>query len=122
MLTLRLARAGTHKRPVYQLVAADKRARRDGRFVENLGYYIPHRDILVFKQDRIDYWMGVGAQVTDTARRLIRQAKKNGNTEPVVKPKYVAPVVEAVAAKPGEKKAEPAEAKKAEAPAEKQAE
>ncbi|MEO1229451.1 MAG: 30S ribosomal protein S16 [Myxococcota bacterium] len=87
MLMLRLSRAGSKKRPVYHLVAADRRARRDGRFIENLGYYWPARDILVLKQDRIDHWLSVGAQMTDTARALVRKARREGNTEPVAKPR-----------------------------------
>ena len=87
MLMLRLSRAGSKKRPVYHLVAADRRARRDGRFIENLGYYWPARDILVLKQDRIDHWLSVGAQMTDTARALVRKARREGNSEPVAKPR-----------------------------------
>jgi small subunit ribosomal protein S16 len=82
MLMLRLARAGSKKRPVYHLVAADKRARRDGRFIENLGYYIPTRDILVLQQDRIDQWVNVGAQMTDTAKALVKKARKQGPRPP----------------------------------------
>lgn len=82
MITLRLARAGSKKRPVYHLVAADRRARRDGRFVENLGYYIPGRKVLVVKQDRVEYWLSVGAQPTETARHVIRRARKAGPVEP----------------------------------------
>ncbi len=128
MLTLRLSRAGTKKRPVYHLVAADKRARRDGRFVENLGYFIPNRDVLVLKQDRIAYWESVGAQVTPTAKQLIRKARNHGNVEPVAKPAYEAPVVKPVEpkveAKPEAAKAEaaPAEEAKPEAAAEAPAE
>ena len=103
MLTLRLSRAGTKKRPVYHLVAADKRARRDGRFVENLGYFIPSRNVLVLKHDRINYWLSVGAATTEVARRLIKKSMIEGNTEPQAKPKYVAPAV-----KPIEVKAAPA--------------
>ena len=113
MLTLRLARRGTKKRPVYHLVAADRRARRDGRFVENLGYYIPGRNVLVVKQDRVDYWLGVGAQTTETAHHLIRRAKKHGNLEPAAKPKYTPPPPKA---KPAEKKKAASEAKGDEAP------
>ena len=91
MLMLRLARAGSKKRPVYHLVAADRRARRDGRFIENLGYYIPARDILVLKQDRIDHWLAVGAQQTDTAKALIKKAKRDGNKEPVAKARPTLP-------------------------------
>lgn len=78
MLTLRLARAGTKKRPVFHLVATPSRNRRDGRFVENLGYFIPSKNILVLKQDRVTYWLGVGAEVTETARHLIRLSRKAG--------------------------------------------
>lgn len=75
MLTLRLARAGTKKRPVFHLVATDSRSRRDGRFVEKLGYFIPQRDILVLEHDRIDHWRSVGATVSETAKNLIRRSK-----------------------------------------------
>lgn len=51
MVTLRLARAGTKKRPVYHLVATDWRDRRDGRFIEKLGYFIPGRDLLVVNDE-----------------------------------------------------------------------
>lgn len=88
MLMLRLARAGSKKRPVYHLVAADRRARRDGRFIENLGYYVPSRDILVLRQDRIDHWLSVGAQATDTAGAIIKKARrKSGLEEASSKPK-----------------------------------
>ena len=113
MLTLRLARAGSKKRPVYHLVAADRRARRDGRFVENLGYYIPNRKVLVLKHDRIDYWLGVGAQVTDTARGLINKSKRAATGEaaasanaPVATPVVSKPAETKAAAKPEPKKAE----------------
>ena len=115
MLTLRLSRAGTKKRPVYHLVAADKRSRRDGRFVENLGYFMPNRDVLVLKQDRVDYWLSVGAQATETARQVIRKARSQGNVEPVSKPKYSPPPAKPVEPKKAEVKQEAAPA---EAPAE----
>jgi small subunit ribosomal protein S16 len=76
MLILRLARAGTKKRPVYHLVATDSRNRRDGRFVENLGYFIPSKDVVVLKQDRVDYWLSVGAETSEVASHLIRTARK----------------------------------------------
>lgn len=76
MLTLRLARAGTKKRPVYHLVATDSRSRRDGRFIENLGYFIPNKDVVVLKTDRVEYWTKCGAQISETAQQLIRTAKK----------------------------------------------
>jgi small subunit ribosomal protein S16 len=76
MLTLRLARAGTKKRPVYHLVATDSRNRRDGRFVENLGYFIPTKDVIVLKQDRVTYWLENGAEVSEVAKHLIRRSRK----------------------------------------------
>jgi small subunit ribosomal protein S16 len=76
MLTLRLARAGAKKRPVYHLVATDSRNRRDGRFVENLGYFIPSKDVIVLKQDRVDYWLSVGAMPSGVASHLFRTARK----------------------------------------------
>jgi small subunit ribosomal protein S16 len=76
MVTLRLARAGTKKRPVYHLVATNSRDRRDGRFIENLGYFIPNREVLVLKHDRIAYWRGVGATLSDTALELIKKSQK----------------------------------------------
>ena len=91
MLTLRLARAGTKKRPVYHLVATDSRSRRDGRFIENLGYYIPNKNVLVLKQDRIEHWLNVGATMSETAGQLIRKAKRHGNTQIAAKPKYQPP-------------------------------
>lgn len=76
MLTLRLSRVGSKKRPVYHLVATDSRSRRDGRFIENLGYFIPFKDVVVLKSDRVEYWKKQGAQVSETAANLIRAAKK----------------------------------------------
>ena len=75
MVTLRLARAGTKKRPVYHLVATDSRDRRDGRFIVKLGYFIPGRDLLVVNNDRVEYWLGVGALPSDTAKDLIKKSK-----------------------------------------------
>jgi small subunit ribosomal protein S16 len=74
MVTLRLARAGTKKKPVYHLVATNSRSRRDGRFIENLGYFIPAKDVLVLKHDRIEHWTKVGATVSETAKNLIKQS------------------------------------------------
>ena len=61
---LRLSRGGARKRPFYRIVAADTRCPRDGRFLEKLGTYNPllEKGGLTLKQDRVDYWLGVGAQ------------------------------------------------------------
>ena len=74
---LRLKRMGRRHRPFYRVAAMDARRKRDGRVLEELGYYDPiNKDLgaqLVLKQDRIDYWLSVGAQPTDTVRRLIER-------------------------------------------------
>jgi small subunit ribosomal protein S16 len=122
MMMLRLARAGTKKRPVYHVVAADRRSRRDGRYVEQLGYFEPQRDVLVVNQERVDYWLAQGAQPSETVGKLIRQVKIHGNTELATKPAYEPPPVEAAPAKPAEAEAAPAKPAEAEAaPAEAEA-
>ena len=75
---IRLARAGAKKRPFYRIVAADARAPRDGRFLEKLGTYNPltEEGTLELKRDRVDYWLGVGAQPTATVKRLLRKDAK----------------------------------------------
>ena len=75
MLSIRLRRAGTTKKPHYRVVVADSRAWRDGRFVEILGHYDPRKDPAVVKidADRANYWIGKGAQPSDTVRSLLKQ-------------------------------------------------
>ena len=77
MIRLRLQRHGSKKRPVYRIVAADQRAPRDGRFRELLGTYDPRRTPIMvnLKMDRVDYWLGVGAQPTQTVTDLIRKVR-----------------------------------------------
>ena len=79
---LRLQRHGTKKRPFYRVVAADSRCMRDGRFLEIVGTYNPVAQPAQtkFKFDRIDYWVGTGAQMSDTVRNLVKQARKNEET------------------------------------------
>lgn len=74
MVKLRLRRIGRKKMPIYQLVATDARARRDGAFLEDLGRYEPKKKphTVTLKEDRVAYWLSVGAQPTATARSLIR--------------------------------------------------
>jgi small subunit ribosomal protein S16 len=71
---LRLARMGAKKRPFYRVVAADERACRDGKFLETLGHYDPtaRPKVISIDRQRLDYWVGVGAQLSDTVRRLLR--------------------------------------------------
>ena len=80
MVVIRLSRGGSKARPFYNIVVADKRERRDGRFIERLGFYNPGaketEEGLRIAQDRLTYWQGVGAQASDTVLRLIKQAAK----------------------------------------------
>ncbi|MBO4353115.1 MAG: 30S ribosomal protein S16 [Eggerthellaceae bacterium] len=76
---IRLARHGAKKRPYYRIVVADSRARRDGRFIEEVGRYNPcvTPSFVSFDKDRLEYWLGVGAQPTDTVARLIKNAQES---------------------------------------------
>ncbi len=76
---IRLRRDGAKKRPFYHVVAADCRRARNGRFIEQLVYYNPvvaadAESIVVLKEDRIRYWLSVGASPSDTAAALLRKA------------------------------------------------
>lgn len=75
MVRLRLQRHGAKKRPFYRVVAADKRAPRDGRFIELLGTYDPLTEppVVRLNKDRVDYWVGVGAQPSETVSALIKK-------------------------------------------------
>ena len=72
---IRLRRMGAKKRPFYRVVVADGRAPRDGRFIETLGYYNPCVDPAEVKinTERAQYWIGNGAQPTDTAQALLKK-------------------------------------------------
>ena len=80
MVVIRLARGGAKKRPFYNIVVSDSRERRDGRFIERIGFYNPiasgGEEGLRIAQDRLSYWVGVGAQTSPTVDRLIKQAGK----------------------------------------------
>jgi small subunit ribosomal protein S16 len=75
MLSIRLRRTGSTKRPYYRVVVADSRSWRDGRFVEVLGHYDPRREPAVVKIDteRARYWLDKGAQASDTVRSLLER-------------------------------------------------
>ena len=81
MVTIRLARHGSKKNPFYHVTVADRAARRDGRFIERVGFYNPvargQSEMLRIDLDRVDYWLGVGAQPTEVVKQLIHQARKN---------------------------------------------
>jgi small subunit ribosomal protein S16 len=78
MVVIRLARGGAKKRPFYNLVVADSRRARDGRFIERIGFYDPMapagRERLRLDRDRLTYWKGKGAQLSDTVARLVKPA------------------------------------------------
>jgi small subunit ribosomal protein S16 len=71
-------RMGSKKRPSYRIVVKEKQSKRDGAFLENVGTYNPTRQPaeITLKAERVDYWIGKGAQPTDTVRQLIKQAAK----------------------------------------------
>ena len=75
---IRLRRMGKKKQPHYRIVVADSRSPRDGRFVENLGYYNPlkHPDGFKVDVDRVDYWLGEGAVPSPTVRSLVSHARE----------------------------------------------
>jgi small subunit ribosomal protein S16 len=77
MVVIRLARGGSKKRPFFNIVATDSRSRRDGRFIERVGFYNPGAkgtEGLRIAADRLSYWQGVGAQLSPTVARLAKQA------------------------------------------------
>lgn len=78
MVVIRLSRAGAKKRPFFNIVATDSRSRRDGRFIERLGFYNPiasgKDEGFRIAQDRLAHWQGVGAQLSPTVERLVKQA------------------------------------------------
>jgi len=85
MVKIRLARFGKKKQPIYRIVAADIRARRDGRFLERVGWYNPRakedETKLELKLDRIQHWLSVGAKPTDTVANLIKPALEQAAKE-----------------------------------------
>lgn len=80
MVVIRLARGGAKGRPFFNIVVADSRNRRDGRFIERLGFYNPvaagGEQPLRVAMDRVTYWSGVGAKLSPTVQRLVEQSRK----------------------------------------------
>ena len=76
MVIIRLARGGAKKTPFYNVVVADSRNRRDGRFIERVGFYNPSAragaEALRVDQERVTFWQGQGAQLSDTVARLVK--------------------------------------------------
>ena len=78
-LRIRLSRGGAKKRPYYRIVVADSRSPRDGKFIERVGTYNPmvpqdHPERIVLKEERVKYWMGVGALPSDRVAKFLGQA------------------------------------------------
>jgi len=80
MVSIRLSRAGAKKRPFYHLVVTDSRNRRDGRYIERIGYFNPvgldHEENLRVDLERADYWIGQGAQPSDRVASLLKKLRK----------------------------------------------
>ena len=90
MVVIRLARGGARNRPFYSVVVADSRNRRDGRFIERVGFYNPRRetgtDVLRLEHDRIAYWISKGAQASEAVAKLIKKAPKPGDAPAAAEP------------------------------------
>ena len=86
MVVIRLSRGGSKARPFYNIVVADKRNRRDGRFIERIGFYNPMargaEEPLRIATDRLTYWTSVGAEPSDTVARLVKQGAKAAAVAP----------------------------------------
>lgn len=82
MVTIRLARRGAKKSPFYQIVVADIRAKRDGRYIERIGFFNPvavgGETKLRLDRARADYWLSQGAQPTERVAQLLKQAAREG--------------------------------------------
>jgi small subunit ribosomal protein S16 len=78
MVVIRLARGGAKKRPFYNIVVTDSRSRRDGRFIERVGFYNPiasaNEEALRISLDRISFWQERGAQLSDTVAGLVKRS------------------------------------------------
>jgi small subunit ribosomal protein S16 len=92
MVVIRLARGGAKKRPFYNVVVADSRSRRDGRFIERVGFYNPianaNEEGLRLSFDRISFWQERGAKLSDTVAGLVKNSARK--VAPVVAPAAVA--------------------------------
>lgn len=79
MVTIRLARGGSKKRPFYHLTVANSRNARDGRFIERIGFFNPLATggevRLSVQQERADYWLAQGAQASERVAQLLKEAK-----------------------------------------------
>jgi len=79
MVKIRLSRGGAKKKPFYHIIVADSRKSRDGRNIERIGFFNPvargQEERLRLDLERVDYWTGVGAQITDRVKSLVSEAR-----------------------------------------------
>ncbi len=75
MVKIRLSRTGKRNAPSYRIVVVDSRAKRDGRVIENLGFYDPKTkpQTIKFNRERLEYWLSQGAQMTTTVKKLVKK-------------------------------------------------
>ncbi|NPA50160.1 MAG: 30S ribosomal protein S16 [Epsilonproteobacteria bacterium] len=75
MTKIRLTRMGRKKKPFYRIVVTDSRKRRDGGWIESIGYYNPvaKEKVIKFDEERLEYWLSVGAQMTPTVKRITKK-------------------------------------------------
>jgi small subunit ribosomal protein S16 len=80
MVTIRLSRGGAKKRPFYHVVVTDSRSKRDGRYIERVGFFNPvakgREERLRLDEARVEYWLSQGAQTTDRVGSLIKELRK----------------------------------------------
>lgn len=81
MVTIRLARGGAKKRPFYHVVVTDSRSRRDGRYIERVGFFNPvatgNEVRLNLNNERISHWLSKGAQASERVTKLVKEQEKN---------------------------------------------
>ena len=84
MVSIRLSRAGAKKRPFYHLVVTDSRNRRDGRYIERVGFFNPlgkeHEENLRIDVERVDHWIGQGAQPSERVASLLKDASQGSGS------------------------------------------
>jgi len=86
MVTIRLSRGGAKKQPFYQVVVKDSRSRRDGRYIERVGFFNPvargQEERLRLDLERVDHWLGTGAQMSERVAGLVKGYRKAQTAEP----------------------------------------
>ena len=85
MVSIRLTRTGAKKRPFYHIIVTDSRSRRDGRYIERLGFFNPvakgNAESLRVDLERAEYWIGKGAQPSERVSKLLKQWRKSAASE-----------------------------------------